>query len=87
MRNHELILMYVHILKASVVSAQLLQKKLRVHLCVVCVTWSLRGEEPIYGVINSLACSQTPEFICHTLIKWLSLLDNINRRARNVPRR
>lgn len=38
---------------------------------------SLRGEGPIYGVINSLACNQTPEFICHTLIKYISLLDNI----------
>jgi hypothetical protein len=38
---------------------------------------SLRGEGPVYGVINSLACCQTPEFICHTLIECISLLDNI----------
>jgi hypothetical protein len=84
MRNHELIPVYLHISIASVASAQLLKKKLLVHLYVVCVCvcvseWqtSLRGERPIYGIINSLACSQTPDFLCHTLIKSVSMLDNI----------
>ena len=78
MRNQELILMCPHILKASVASAQFLKKKLRVHLCVLCVCdLRLCEEGPIYGVINSLACSQSPGFICHTLIKSISLLDII----------